>query len=245
MSPRPGRPNLVEDNQLLAEAERRWAALEHERPELAEAIALQRRLVGHGLALAAAIDNLPLPGAGDAARKLNRKHPILSGAAVNLDAGPFEPFVLAFCDDLAQGDAGRPAVRLRGTLERGEIDIASLLTASLMRQQTAIRMKANQVGVAPDVLWLVAELGAAPLALQAAAHVPARRRGRRRGGARRARCLGRGVLPGVRLLAGAGGRGGWNPPSLLLVLRRGLATRHPALHLLHRGRRVVPSGRPL
>ena len=164
MSPGPGWRNPVEDNQLLAEAERRWAALEHERPELAEAIALQRRLVGHGLALATAIDNLPLPGAGDAARKLNRKHPILSGAAVNLDAGLFEPFVLAFCDDLAQGDAGRPAARLRGTLERGEIDIASLLTASLMRQQTAIRMKANQVGVAPDVLWLVAELGAAPLA---------------------------------------------------------------------------------
>ena len=164
MLPWPDPRNLVEDNQLLEEAERRWGALEHERPELVEPIALQRRLVEHGLALAAAIANLPLPESGDAARKLNGKRPVLSGAAVDLDAGPFEPFVLAFCDDLAQGDAGRPAARLRGTLERGKIDIASLLTASLMRQQTAIRMKANQVGVAPDVLWLVAELGAAPLA---------------------------------------------------------------------------------
>ena len=154
----------MKDDQLLEEAERRWATLERERPELTEAIALQRRLVERGLALAAAIDDLPLPRVGDAAQRLNGKRPILSGAAVDLDATPFEPFVLAFCDDLALGDAGRPAARLRGTLERGEIDIASLLTASLMRQQTSIRMKANQVGVAPDVLWLVAELGAAPLA---------------------------------------------------------------------------------
>ena len=154
----------MEDNQLLEEAERRWAALAGERPELAEAIAMQRRLFEHGLALAAAIDGLPLPGAAETARKLIGKRPMLAGAAVDLDAAPFVPFVLAFCDDLAQGGAGGSAARLRGTLERGEIDMASLLAASLLRQQTAIRMKANQVGVAPDVLWLVAELGAAPLA---------------------------------------------------------------------------------
>ena len=154
----------MEDNRLLEDAERRWAAIERERPELAEAIALQRRLVSRGLALAAAVDHLPLPAAGDAARKLDGKRPILAGAGVDLDGAPFEPFVLAFCDDLAQGGAGQPAARLRGALERGEIEIASLLAASLMRQQTAIRMKANHVGVAPDVLWLVAELGAAPLA---------------------------------------------------------------------------------
>ena len=158
----PGRP--VKDNQLLEEAERRWAVLERERPDIAEAIALQRRLVARGLALAAAIDHLPLPAAGDAARNLSGKRPILFGAGVDLDGAPFEPFVLAFCDDLAQGGAGQPAARLRGTLERGEIEIASLLAASLMRRQTAIRRKANHVGVAPDVLWLVAELGAAPLA---------------------------------------------------------------------------------
>lgn len=154
----------MNDKQLLAEAERRWAALERAQPELAAAIALQRRLVERGLALAAAIDDLPLPAAGDAARKLNGKCPILHGAAVELDAAPFMPFVLAFCDDLAQGAAGQPAARLRDMLERGKIDVASLLESSLMRRQTAIRVKANHVGVAPDVLWLVAELGAAPLA---------------------------------------------------------------------------------
>lgn len=164
MPRRSGRRNPVQDKQLLDEAERRWTALERERPELAEAVVLQRRMVRRGLALAAAIDDLPLPDTGDGARKLNAKRPILSGAAGVVDGEPFTPFVLGFCDDLAQGAAGRPAARLRAALDRGAIDMGSLLTGSLLRQQTAIRMKANQVGVAPDVLWLVAELGAAPLA---------------------------------------------------------------------------------
>ncbi len=155
---------MVDDERLLEEAERRWTALAAGRPELREAIALQRRLVERGLALAAAIADLQLPALAGAAGKLQDKRPVLSGADIILDGAPFKPFVAAFCDDLAHGGAGQPAARLRGALERGEIDIGSLLTASLRRLQTAIRMKANQVGVSPDVLWLVAELGAAPLA---------------------------------------------------------------------------------
>ena len=149
---------------ILEEAERRWAALAGVRPELREAVALQRRLVERGLGLAAAIADLQLPEVAAAAGKLQDKRPLLSGADIVLDGAPFKPFVVAFCEDLAHGGAGRPAERVGGALERGEIDVGSLLTASLRRLQTAIRMKANQVGVSPDVLWLVAELGAAPLA---------------------------------------------------------------------------------
>ena len=155
---------MVDDKRLLEEAERRWAALGSERPELGAAIALQRRLVERGLALAAAIADLALPAVEAVPRKLREKRPVLAGAGIIVDGAPFKPFVIAFCDDLAEGGAGRPAERLRAALERGAIDINSLLTASLLRQQTAIRMKANQVGVAPDALWLVGELGAAPLA---------------------------------------------------------------------------------
>lgn len=164
MHARAGRPDPVEDERLLEEAERRWAALAGVRPELREAIALQRRLVERGLALAAAIADVQLPALAGAAGKLQDKRPLLSGADIVLDGAPFEPFVVGFCDDFAHGAAGRPAARVRGALERGAIDVGSLLTASLRRLQTAIRMKANQVGVAPDVLWLVAELAAAPLA---------------------------------------------------------------------------------
>ena len=161
---RAGRPDPLYHKRLLAEAERRWAVLAGERPELREAAALQRRLIERGLALAAAIADLPLPEVSAAAGKLQAKRPLLSGTDINLDGAPFKPFVVAFCDDLAQGGAGGPAERVRSALERGAIDVGSLLTASLRRLQTAIRMKANQVGVAPDVLWLVAELAAAPLA---------------------------------------------------------------------------------
>ena len=150
--------------QLLAEAERRWAALETVRPELAAALALQRRLVERSLALTAAIAHLPLPTVDDAAGRLRARRPILSGAALLSDGAPFKPFVVGFCDDLAQGGAGQPAERARDALARGAIDIGSLLGASLRRHQNAIRLKANQVGIAPDVLWLAAELGAAPLA---------------------------------------------------------------------------------
>lgn len=154
----------MNDERLLVEAERRWSALERERPELGAAIALQRRLIEGGLALASAIADLPLPAVEDVAPKLQAKRPLLAGADVAVDGVAFKPFVIAFCDDLAQGGAGQPAARVRDALARGAIDVGSLLTASLRRLQTAIRMKANQVGVAPDVLWLVAELAAAPLA---------------------------------------------------------------------------------
>ena len=158
----------VDSKRLLEEAGRRWAALAGARPELTAAIGLQRRLVRRSLALGAAIDEHPplqlAPAPAEAVARLNAGRPVLADRVVELDASRFEPFVPAFCDDLARGVAGGPAARLRDTFERGEIDVGSLLVASLMRRQRAIRTKAQHVGVAPDLLWLVAELAAAPLA---------------------------------------------------------------------------------
>jgi FdhE protein len=49
-------------------------------------------------------------------------------------------------------------------LENGHIDSPSLLMASLQRNQRAIRERALHEGLAPDLLWLVAELAAGPVA---------------------------------------------------------------------------------
>ena len=72
--------------------------------------------------------------------------------------------VIGFCDDLGTGEAGEPAGRLSQIMTRGEIDVGSLVAASIGRQQEAIRTKAHHIGVSPDLLWLVAELAASPIA---------------------------------------------------------------------------------
>ncbi len=158
----------MRSSQLLEQAGRRWASLASARPELAAAIDLQRRLVARSLELGATIDEHPplrlALAPAEAVSRLDAKRPVLADSTVELDPIRFESFVLAFCDDFARGGAGGPAARLRSTLERREIDLGSLLVASLLRRQHAIRTKAQHVGVAPDLLWLVAELAVAPLA---------------------------------------------------------------------------------
>ena len=156
---------------LLEEAERRWQKLLAKRPDLGPAIDLQRRLVGRSLALGSIIDARPETQVGvtpaAAASKLRQRRPAFAGETRALDATGLVPFVLGFCEDFANGGAGPPAERLHDVLQRGEIDVESLLSSSLARQQAAIRAKAQHVGVAPDLLWLVAELGVAPLANRA------------------------------------------------------------------------------
>ena len=149
-------------------AERRWQEIMESRPDLEPAIALQRRLVTRSLALEVVIDR-QLPATVDfdcieVATKLQQKTPVLDGEAIAVDAGPVIPFVLGFCEDLASGETGGAAERLGRTLDRAEIDVGSLLSASLGRRQDAIRSKAHHVGVAPDLLWLVAELASGPVA---------------------------------------------------------------------------------
>lgn len=153
---------------LLRLAEQRWAAIGQARPDLTPAVDLQRQLVTRSLDLAAAIEHvLPVQtvlAPAEIAVRLGSKRPAFSGVPFEVDGGQLAETVIAFCDDLAKGGAGPPADRVRQTLARGEINIGSLISASLMRQLHAVRTTANHIGVAPDLLWLVAELGAAPLA---------------------------------------------------------------------------------
>ena len=157
---------------LVRRAEARWADIAAARPDLATAIAVQRPMV---LRTIRAVDRLRLePPALDLApqrvvAKLDAGEPLIRGEAAALPVPLLAPLVLEACDDLAAGGAGDVARRVRGCIDAGRVDMGSLLAASLDRNQHAIRVKALHEGIAPDVLWLAAELAAGP-----AAHVAAR-----------------------------------------------------------------------
>jgi hypothetical protein len=74
------------------------------------------------------------------------------------------PGLLRYCDILAAGGAGKAAVNLSTTFREGRIEPGSLLTASLGRDQASIRRGAEHLGLAPDLLWLIAELTVGPFA---------------------------------------------------------------------------------
>ena len=161
--------------ELLAVAEPRWRALRERRVDLGGAIDMQRVLVTRGLDLGAALDRQPLPvaprPAGALAARLAGGDPVGLDEGVEVDAALLGPYLLGFCDDLAAGGAGAPARHLREVLERGEIDVGSLLAASLGRRQAAIRTRAAHVGVSPDLTWVVAEMAVGPLACRLRRHV--------------------------------------------------------------------------
>ena len=153
---------------LIDRARTRWAEIGASQPDLIPAIELQRRLVTRAIG---AVERLN--GAGPAildpdpaqvANRLRAGTPAFRGEPVALPADVLGPLVLQACDDLADGGAGDVARRVRACLDDRRINMASLLTASFVRDQTAIRVKAVHEGIAPDVLWLVAELGVGPAA---------------------------------------------------------------------------------
>src|SRR5204863_10006604 len=73
-------------------------------------------------------------------------------------------FLLRFCRALAEGGAGDTATRIEAAVDSGNIEPGSLLAASLARDQIAIRTGAVHRGLAPDLVWLVAELAVSPCA---------------------------------------------------------------------------------
>ena len=222
----------------LEVAEQRWRETLDRQPDLEPAIELQRRIVGRSRELAAVVDQ-KLPATLDLApaqvtEKLQRQMPILVGEAIVVDARAVVPFVLGFCEDLLSGAAGGAAGRLGETLDRGRIDIGSLLAASLGRQQEAIRSKAHHVGVAPDLLWLVAELASGPVAhrLQRQLLTDLPRTGRRAPFSHRR--VGSRVLCSLRVVAGVRRTDRAHDATIaaVLLLRLCVDTRVSALHLL-------------
>ena len=151
----------------LDDAERRWQQLVDTRPDLGAAVDMQRVLVTRSMELMAETARITRGASAappDLLQRLGGERAPVLDLAVDLDVDRLRPFLFGFCDDFVAGGAGAPARRVRGVLERGEIEPGSLLRASLARRQEAIRQRANHVGVAPDLVWLVAELAVGPVA---------------------------------------------------------------------------------
>jgi hypothetical protein len=156
----------VSRKNLLNSAERRWRAVNEARPDLEPALALQRRLLTLVIDLAAALEGGRLPKLSlppkYLAAKLTRGVPVLAGEPIPLPVPVLAPTLLKLCDALADGGAGDAARRIRETIESGNIEPGSLLTASLTRNQAAMRTGAAHRGLSPDLVWLVAELAVGP-----------------------------------------------------------------------------------
>ena len=147
---------------------RRWDDLRQTRPDLAPAVELQQRLLAIVLSAAQSLEpgrlpRLSLPPKYLAA-KLGRGVPIFAGEPIPVPVGLLKASLLNLCDALAAGGAGDSADHIKAAIEANTMDAGSLLTASLSRDQQAIRTGAVHRGLAPDLVWLLAELAASPFA---------------------------------------------------------------------------------
>jgi FdhE protein len=153
---------------ITESAEARWRGVAEARPDLAPAIALQRELLGRVIDAAAVLEGGRLPRLSlppkYIAAKLARGVPALAGEPIPVPASVLGPVAVRLADALSRGGAGEAAEHIRETLESGRIEAASLLTASLHRDQTALRTGAAHRSLSPDLLWLVAELAVSPFA---------------------------------------------------------------------------------
>jgi FdhE protein len=153
---------------LADSADERCAAILARRPDLEPALALQRRLIALVIDASRTIDARGLPRLSlppkYLAAKLRQGVPALAGEPIPVPAVPLTPFLLHLCDALAAGGAAESAEHIRAAIAGGDIEPASLLTASLTRDQHAIRTGAIHRGLAPDLVWLIAELAVSPFA---------------------------------------------------------------------------------
>jgi FdhE protein len=153
---------------LRDSAERRWQAIRETRPDLEPALALQRDLLTRTIDLAETLGSSRLPRLSlppkYLAAKLTRGVPALAGEPIPLPVPVLTPVLLQLCEALARGGAGDAATHIRQALESGKLEAGSLLTASLHRDQGALRTGAVHRGLSPDLMWLIAELAVSPFA---------------------------------------------------------------------------------
>jgi FdhE protein len=151
---------------LMDWAERRWLAIRAARPDLEPALALQRSLLALVADLSATLEGGRLPRLSlppkYLAAKLARGVPVLAGEPIPLPVPVLTATLLQLCDALANGGAGEAATHIRDAVASGNIESGSLLAASLNRDQAALRAGATHRGLAPDLVWLVAELAVGP-----------------------------------------------------------------------------------
>lgn len=152
----------------LADADARWDRIRQRQPELEQTVKLQRELIRVTIDTAEVIGRGRLPRLSlpprYVAAKLLRGVPAIAREPIPVPVSALQPALSELCQELVRGGAGDAPNQIRSAIAEGLIDAASLLTASLSRNQQAIRACAIHQGWAPDLLWLVAELAVSPYA---------------------------------------------------------------------------------
>ena len=146
-------------------ASEKWAEIRANLPDLAPAVALQQRLLELLLAAAIRLDGYSPPRVDrDAiARKWASGLPALRSEQWPIPEGLVD-MLAPICTALAEAGAGDSAIHIRAAIASRSIDAESLLRVSLARNRKAIRTSALHMGFAPDLVWLIGELGSSPLA---------------------------------------------------------------------------------
>jgi FdhE protein len=141
-----------------------WAEITANSPDLRPAVALQQRLLRLMLEAGEACGQAEsLALTRSLAEKCTRGLPALRNEVVVIPAA-LKNILLPLCTALADGGAGESALHIRDAIATQGIDADSLLSVSLARNQKAIRTSALHMGFSPDLVWLIGELGSAPLA---------------------------------------------------------------------------------
>ena len=153
---------------VIAAANSRWDRLLEAHPDLTPAVVLQRGLIAAVLDTTAALEGGRMPKLSLPARylaaKLTRGIPVFAGEPIPLPAPLLTAAVFRIADELAKGGAGDAATHIADAIRGERLDSTSLLTTSLAREQAALQTGAIHLGLAPDLLWLVAELAVSPVA---------------------------------------------------------------------------------
>ena len=145
----------------------KWAGIAGNFPDLAPALALQKAMLRLLIDAREQLDDsrAPLPDLTPAVilEKWARGVPALRNEMVPIPAA-LVAALPAFCETLALGGAGESAAHIGAALASSEIDGGSLLRVSLARNRKAIRTSSLHHGFSPDLVWVIGELGSAPLA---------------------------------------------------------------------------------
>ena len=145
----------------------RWAEIAGKSPDLEAALALQqamlRTIVDEAERVEKADAQLPNIPLDVVSAKWIRGVPGFRNETIPIPAG-LSDVLPALCDTLVQGGAGGAALHLHAALLNGTIDAGSMLAVSLARNEKAIRTSALHLGLSPDLVWLIGELGSSPLA---------------------------------------------------------------------------------
>ena len=154
--------------ELLEAAQQRWDRVLSDRPDLRPAVELQRRLLSIVVDVISGVNGSRLPRLSLPAKylavKLIRGVPAFAGEPIPLPVALLKRALVQLCKELAAGGAGDVATHIREAIDSGNIEAGSLLAASLSRDQDTIHTGASHRGLAPDLVWLIAELAVGPVA---------------------------------------------------------------------------------